>query len=319
MRLPPLSLARRLALISGFCLVFACDRSEPFGSKPVLLAGPAPPHVPATPKAAPGLRSALRLATWNLRWLDDELERGAFPRSDRDYRKLAELATRLDADVIALQEVEGERGVARVFPADQYRLVLSARKAAQRTGFAVRHGIQVTHHPDLESLNVGHLRRGTDITVHHAGHNLRVLSVHLKSGCFAAALDRGKACRKLALQLPHLEAWIDARQGEGLAFAILGDFNRRFFATPDDPMWAELDDGAPQGLRLWSPTQSRPSLCKGGPQAAFIDHLVFNAASRKWVDESSFSELVPAPEDAAYRLSDHCPIAIRWTADDTAK
>ena len=51
-----------------------------------------------------------------------------------------------------------------------------------------------------------------------------------------------------------LAEWIDAREREGTAYAVLGDFNREFYSTPKDEVWSQLNDADPAGLELWSPT-----------------------------------------------------------------
>ena len=80
----------------------------------------------------------------------------------------------------------------------------------------------------VTALQVGNpdLRSGVDLIVRPAGGApMRVLSVHLKAGCTAG--DRNEACPVLLQQVPVLEHWIDQRAGEGLRFAVLGDYNRR--------------------------------------------------------------------------------------------
>ena len=89
------------------------------------------------------------------------------------------------------------------------------------------------------------LRSGADITLHLAdGRSLRLLAVHLKSGCWERALSsRAQACRALRAQAPVLRAWVAARAAEGVAFAVLGDFNRVMEAG--DGLLGGLDEAAP--------------------------------------------------------------------------
>src|ERR1700728_2872023 len=63
----------------------------------------------------PGLAVAteLKLSTWNLEWLTDrpdgdhELPPDAHPKQPADIDLLQQYATQLDADVIAIEEVDG--------------------------------------------------------------------------------------------------------------------------------------------------------------------------------------------------------------------
>lgn len=255
---------------------------------------------------------SIEIATWNLAWLHGRDGKGAIARREADYARLRGYAARLDADVIALQEVSGEDAARRVLDPDVYAFALSSRRDAQRTGFAYRRSLRVTRHPDHAALDVGGLRHGTDITVHLGEHRLRLLAVHLKSGCWARPLGRGPAaCRKLARQLPALEAWIDARAREGVPFAVLGDFNRRMAEA--EPFWLEIDDGDPPGADLTLVTAGRVSQCWNGAYPRFIDHIVLDARAAAWLVPGSFVQQLYDPADARHRatLSDHCPISVR--------
>ena len=79
-----------------------------------------------------------------------------------------------------------------------------------------------TGNSDFEELDIGDVRRGTDLTVTLDGQPLRLLSVHLKSFCHQDDLDNvsptdNTHCGKLKQQIPILEGWIEARAQEGIA------------------------------------------------------------------------------------------------------
>jgi len=189
------------------------------------------------------LASELKIATWNIEHLRLDNDKGSVKRVDEDYEKLAEFAKDLDADIIALQEVEGQAAASRVFDDKEYDFYFSKRRSVQNTGFAVREGLTITHHPDLTSLNVtGGLRHGVDITVGDGIYQIRLLAVHLKSGCFVKFDPTDEDCEKLEKQVPELEKWIDARAKEEIPFAVLGDFNHRFNLS-GNTFWGEIDDG----------------------------------------------------------------------------
>ena len=106
-----------------------------------------------------------------------------FERSSRDFSVLARYARELDADVVALQEVDGADAARLVFP--DYSFCFTSRRHVQNTGFAVRRGIPFRCEPDVQSLSLGDsLRRGAELAVFPgAPDEMRLLSVHLKSGC----------------------------------------------------------------------------------------------------------------------------------------
>ncbi|MEZ5459545.1 MAG: endonuclease/exonuclease/phosphatase family protein [Steroidobacteraceae bacterium] len=147
--------------------------------------------------------------------------------------------------------------------------------------------------------------------------------MHLKSGCGRRTLDSGRdQCAVLAMQVPELERWIDARAARSLPFAVLGDFNRDLL---DDrgpargssgalrSLWAEIDDGDPPESDLALATENQrfsncaPSQNYGG----FIDHIVLSR-TRRATHRARFDRVVYAQADALrLKLPDHCPVAIR--------
>src|SRR6185312_15385322 len=115
-----------------------------------------------------------------------------------------------------------------------------------------------------------------DVTLHFPGGPLRLLAVHLKTGCWSKPLTAHlRSCETLAEQLPVLERWIAARRHDGTPFLVLGDFNRDMKAG--DPFLAALERAAP----LTVPTSTRSDPC-WGENSDFIDHIVAGGAARRW-------------------------------------
>lgn len=316
------------------CLAALACRSNPSPTLQSAVPAPSLEESPTTqvetaPKAIPARE--LVVATWNVEWLNRNDQRGPVKRNPRDYVRLARHASRLAADVIALQEVDGADAAARIFDPKMYDFHFASGGGAQRAGFAWRRDLDVSVNPDLTALDVGGVRAGADLSVRTAQGTLRLLSVHLKSGCFDGPLsDSDNACRKLWRQLPELEGWIDARALEvesageieaskpsrrehTLWFGVLGDFNRRFFAKPDEPFWREIDDGQPPEADLDSPTRGPQRRCWNAHDQRGVDHLVLGRSLFARVVPGSFRELLFDERDAAFKpvLSDHCPLSVR--------
>lgn len=58
--------------------------------------------------SSPAISGSLKIATWNIDHLRDSNNEGPNQRNQTDYDRLANYVKQLVADVIALQEVEGE-------------------------------------------------------------------------------------------------------------------------------------------------------------------------------------------------------------------
>lgn len=268
--------------------------------------------------AGPAFAADLKVSTWNLEWLtlrpqgDPDLPGNVVPKRAEDRATLRRYALQLDADVVGFQEVDGAQAAAEVFPPDRYALFLTNDRVTQRVGFAVRRGLVVEQNPDLVGLDVTpnavhRLRSGVDITIVTPGGRLRLLNVHLKSGCHHARLtNQSRICQTLARQVPPLQGWIAQRRDEGAAFVLLGDFNRVMDGR--DELLAALNATAP----LQRATEGQGTPCWGGN--TFIDHILAGGAARRWMDPASVRVLVYRETDAASkeRLSDHCPVSVRF-------
>jgi hypothetical protein len=174
---------------------------------------------------------AVRVAAWNMNNLHYEvgvpLREGAPARSEADYAILRKYAALLNADIVALQEVNGPRAAAMVFSESDYTLHFSGRyvedvegsRDSDRIyeGFAVRRGVfDAITKRNVPELGVQHtdgrsVRWGTELLVERNGRRLVLMSVHLKSGCAEGSLENTNKpnCMTLAKQRAPLNRWID--------------------------------------------------------------------------------------------------------------
>ncbi len=307
----------------------------------------APASQPGPP--APGAAAPLRIATWNLEWLiaPEDFRRlasncvpdGASPgprrrfipcnvagrleRSTADFDALARYARELGADVVAVQEVDGPAAARRVFPGHDF--CFTRRDAVQNTGFAIRKGIPHRCGPDFVALSLGdRLRRGAELVLYPGEpREIRLLSVHLKSGCARRPLDSPRdACGTLARQIPELERWIDDNARAGRAFAVLGDFNRDLLAERgparnDDgstrSLWAEIDDGDPEESDLVNAAEGERfvNCAPGQNYGGYIDYVILSRSLAARRVPGGFVRQVYEPRDALrHRLADHCPVGV---------
>lgn len=275
-----------------------------------------------TPGPNAGLVSGptIKLAAWNMEHLAERNGSGCRPRTDPDYAAMRAYVDELAADIIAFQEVESKAAAERVFDPAIYTVVIEERVGTnrrgacrgrdgltinpQRTGFAIRTGIQFERQADFTEVQVGNpdLRPGVDLIIRpRGGEPIRVLSVHLKAGCSSG--DRNEACAVLFQQAPVMEQWIDARAVEGVRFAVLGDFNRRL-AMPQDAVWSNWDDRSPPNSDLALASAEQTAQCNPRYRD-FIDFIVLDR--RATGDFVGFEEKTFGDEP----LSDHCAVSAR--------
>lgn len=265
--------------------------------------------------ALPAAADELKLATWNLNWLIASDAGHARPpagvrlRTGEDFDRLRAYALELDADVIAIEEVEGPAAAYRVFPHDRYAVHMSHDRVLQRVGLVVRRSIPHHRAPDVALVTPGsdaRLRSGVDVTLDTVP-PLRLLAVHLKQGCRDPRADRGggRDCSLLHAQAAPLAGWIADRARDGGGFVVMGDFNR----------WMDRRDALLSTLRAAAPllraTEGYASRC--WHDEAFIDHILLGGPAAGWMRPNSLSvfryrETGPG---WAERLSDHCPVSVR--------
>ena len=297
-------------------------------------------------RAAP---AELKLATWNLEWFMKPetlhaLEPACLPpdaprdgarrsipcdvahelaRSNQDIKAMRKYARDLDADVVALQEIDGIDAARLLFT--HHEFCFSGRVAVQNNGFAIRRGLPFACGPDLEPLSLnGDVRRGVELRLFPGTPSeLRLLSVHLKSGCARDVLSSAKpSCTELARQAPALESWIDDQARNHRPFAVLGDFNRDLRREPAGiSLWGEIDDSDPPEADLVNTAEGQ-AFQNCMPQQTFsgyIDYIVLGRRMARGLVENSFGRELYRPRDAQRRkLSDHCPVFIRLRVADAS-
>jgi len=301
------------------------------------------------------VKKPLTLATWNLEWLmtpqsyqqmkphcvpyQPKSDQRSFPcdsakgsvpaRTQDDYNALVDVAGHIKADVVALQEVDGQDAAKLVFREGWRADCFISRQHPQKVGFAIRAGVPYRCNPEFAALDAdGASRAGADITLYpQTASEVRLLAVHLKSGCFTGSLAssvKNSPCPALRTQVPLLAGWVDARAQEGVAYAILGDFNRRLeldAALPAGPdpahpiaVFQAISDGKPVGATLKRATEeqddSKCSKSDSHPPGS-IDNILVSTqllgAGKLTTSRVMYDEKIAA----ARKLSDHCPMVVK--------
>ena len=303
----------------------------------------------------------LKFATWNLEWFltpatFNTLKAGC-TRGDQSHRRvprsipcdvaanqersatdiagLARYARTLDADVVALQEVDGPSAARQVFP--RHEFCFTGGRAVQNTGFAIRRGLPFRCGADLTAMSLGDtVRRGATMQLFPGtSRELYMLAVHLKSGCSRQALNSSAAaCERLARQAPALHDWVQAQRAARHRFVVLGDFNRdllaeswrmsgipggeeRGAASDGNGLWAQLSrDAVSAALINTASGEAFHNCYRGQTHTGYIDYILLGDSLASKMVHGSFQRLSYSATDAwRLKLSDHCPVAIRLRLD----
>jgi endonuclease/exonuclease/phosphatase family metal-dependent hydrolase len=242
-------------------------------------------------------------------------------RTDADYASLRHYAAKLNADIVALQEVDGPEAAELVFPGYDY--CFSTRGHTQKNGFAIRRGLPYRCEPEYKPLSIDNAVRNGVVATFFPGtaNEFTLMSVHLKSGCPAGPLTaEGRNCALLSKQVEPLEEWIDAQARAGKRFGVLGDFNRRFTLEKGKArdaqghlvnFYPELNDGDPAAAKLTNITGREKFIpcTRDSEYREYIDNILFGRDLAASVLPKSFIRVVFDDADARdHWLSDHCPV-----------
>ncbi|QNT79568.1 hypothetical protein JGUZn3_23680 [Entomobacter blattae] len=265
------------------------------------------------------LASELKVTTWNLEWFTNKAPHHALlgenvkPKSETAITHLMATRKKLLSQIFAFQEADDTPLLARLFPPSEYQIFLSQelQPIAQHVGIAVTKTLPVIHHADLPLAlirqDIPHsLRNGVDISVKFHEIWIRILAVHLKSGCWDAPYPSpAHSCPLLRQQVSILSQWVQDRLTQHQPFILLGDFNRRL--TVHDEFFTQLDPT--HTLLLLTANQASP--CQGGQY--FIDHIILASAETIQPIPHSFKVGLYSNEGeppAFSPPSDHCPVSV---------
>lgn len=278
----------------------------------------------------------LTLTTWNIEHLAEKNNTGCKPRTDSDYAALRRFAKGLNADVVALQEVESKAAVHRVFPRAQWNVIISSRpnsksyvcrgskrkSTQQKVAIAVRKGVRYRSAPSLSKLGLRNpgLRHGVTVDLLDTRPKTRVLALHLKSGCFTNDYHSPnqnkpyqiKSCKTLKRQVPILLNWAKTQlKQSNTAVVMMGDFNHQL-ANAGNVLWTELLAIAPNGRSFINAMANKRACHPRYPKP--IDHILMGPQAYKdYVPNSVTVHYFGSPTTMTKQnmLSDHCPVSVK--------
>lgn len=240
----------------------------------------------------------LVIASWNLQ---------QFPLAEGTLEAAAREIARLDADVVAIQEVADADAFQRLADAlPEHEGLLAEPGWYTGVGLLFRRGL--VRPLEVESLftddSSAFPRPALRLKASVGSRVLTFIVVHLKAQVDAASQARRRAaCKKL-------EALIDTRPGEEIV--VLGDFNDRVEDAPLENVFTPfLSD--PANYVLLTQALAEQGAYSYVAFRSLIDHIVVTdeVLARRKVPETFIPRLDLELEDYRSVLSDHLPVVSR--------
>jgi hypothetical protein len=176
----------------------------------------------------------------------------------------------------------------------------------------------------------GHQTRwALDVTLSKGGSAIRLLVVHMKSGCTEGPIQEPSSnpnCHALSRQLPHLKNWIWNAHRRNTPVIVLGDFNRRLDresaeVTPTD-LWdiisgASTPTNTDDSRLIYIPANKEFKCWPTQPAAErfSMDFFVLNEKAKAIADTASYwkwryGKDIEEQTPESRWPSDHCPIQL---------
>ncbi|MFM2668510.1 endonuclease/exonuclease/phosphatase family protein [Vibrio mediterranei] len=264
---------------------------------------------------------SLLVGTWNIEHLASKNGAGCFPRSTADYLELKRFASSLDADIIALQEVQNLEAIRRIFDQADYNVFVSSRpekkpykcrrsdpksplSTHQATAFVIKKGIEYKT-AEIEQLSPNGFNRYGLVIQLPGFDDLQLINLHLKSKCFSngdhSNSKHQSSCQRKFEQVKDLNTWLEDSGTPNRI--LLGDFNRRL-AEPNDKLMEKFSGYrlVTSALKGCNPKYPKP-----------IDHILTSpsvktglAYANPFIDANSDG----VNDSVKTMLSDHCPVML---------
>ncbi len=270
------------------------------------------------------LADQIKIASWNIEWLTKN-HTGTIKRSDPDFSTLNSYFRKLDADVVAVQEIDSRAALTAVTPPN-YKIILSDRShpqfshhqfsdVNQYTGFAIHNSVPFSDPQDIDLYGKGHhkLRFASYVILYPKSQTpIHTLSIHLKAGCMGKFNPTKESCQTLLEQGRQLNIWISEREKHHQQYIVMGDFNHNL-SYSGDWLWKTLSEGIKKKPIL--ATRNTAADCKIRKRhsanqlhqfRSIIDHIVVSPE----LSSSDTKQMIYKPQDVfSYQLSDHCPVS----------
>lgn len=256
------------------------------------------------------------IGTFNIEWLGDGVD-DLKPRTEDDYKRIADVIDRTGADVLGLQEIESRQALDRVLKyLPSHAGMIYEAGIPQNVGLVYRKGTitidSVGPYMPL-TLAKARMRPGFVVSCTKGDASWLMMVVHLKS---TSRMDSTDALREESRlirgkQVAMLRSWSDSvvKSTAEQDVIIVGDFNDFTGRRGEQATLTSLINSTEMSF-LTGTLKS----CKN-PNWYVIDHVVASTSMRNRMVPSSERVDDPRaflPDRAASAVSDHCPVVVRF-------
>lgn len=258
--------------------------------------------------------SSVKIGTFNIAWLGDGVNDN-IPRNESDYKRIANIISQINPDILALQEIENAKAIERILNyLPSYNYFISENGSKQNLCFIYKKSLEVSYKGLYFPLAVdtSNTRPGAIIEARKGNFDWIILAVHLKSTSrYDSTSELKDISRNLRLdQARIIVKWADSILAEGKEqdLIILGDFND----TPKRQKLPSLTPILNSNSLIFLTDELKSCRFKNWYS---IDHIIVSFSAKKRFIENSefmFDFNTTLTDIEAEKISDHCPITIRF-------
>jgi endonuclease/exonuclease/phosphatase family metal-dependent hydrolase len=264
--------------------------------------------------------SKLTIGTFNIQWLgdgDDDLQ----PRTDEEYKRIAQVIATVDADILGLQEIENGKALQKVMEfLPDYYFNVNMGSGKQNVAVILKKDVNARVVGEYSPLEVvpGRTRPGLIIQGYKDNFDFYLMVVHFKS---TSRYDSTDELRKESFRIRREQARVVSNWADSLIqnnidqdVFIVGDFNDSPLRPKNQTL--KIIDEDPN--LLFENADMKSCI---NPSWYVIDHVIASqSASRRRIENSTrlFNFYSSLPDSQAKKISDHCPVTVTYdvTAED---
>ncbi len=252
------------------------------------------------------------IGTFNIEWLGDGKDDNK-PRSEEDYKAIAELIKEVNPDILGLQEIENQDALNKVLQYLRgYQGKVLKSGGNQNIGVIYHRDVKISSYIEYTPLAVEYkkTRSGLILDCKKDNFDWKMMIVHLKSSSY---FDKTKEMRANSIEIREKQAfvlnhWIDSvsKYSSEKDIIIVGDFN-------DSPL-----NSISNTLNIIS-NNSKVSFITNKmvsclfPKKNVIDNILISKSAKKRCRTESLRMYNPKKlfsNKIAKNISDHCPIVV---------